>query len=406
MKGHVEQRGKSVWLIVLELGRDENGKRLRDTAIFHGTKGKAEEEMVSLLRKIATGTYVANSRMTVAEYLKHWLSAYAKPSVGERSYERYEGIVNQHLIPGLGQRKLKDLRPLHIQAYYADALESGRYQRKRKSERVHAKKEEVPKVVNLRLSAQTVVHHHRVLREALRQAVRWQMLAVNPADAVQPPRAERKEIRALDEDGTAQLLRSLEGSRMYLPALLAVGTGLRRGELLGLRWCDLDLKAGKLAVRQNLQQTSTGLLFKSPKTVKGRRSLSLMPSTVTALKSHKRVQAERRLEQGPAYKDRDLVLCEDDGSPWSPNRFSAQWHKAMRAKGQSVRFHDLRHTHATLLLRQGTHPKVVSERLGHATVGITLDTYSHVLPDMQDEAAQRLDGALAVAMGNARHGKS
>jgi integrase len=131
-----------------------------------------------------------------------------------------------------------------------------------------------------------------------------------------------------------------------------------------------------------------------------------MPSTVGALKSHKREQAERRLEQGPAYRDHDLVLCEDDGSPWSPNRFSAQWNKTMREKGQSVRFHDLRQTHATLLLRQGTHPKVVSERLGHATGGITLDTYSHVLPDMQDEAAKRMDGALAIAMSNARTGTS
>ena len=406
MKGHLENRGKNVWLIVLELGKDDTGKRLRDTSTFHGYKGQAEEEMVRLLRKITTGTYVANSRMTVAEYLKHWLAAYAKPSVGERTYERYEGIVTQHLTPGLGRHKLAKLRPLQIQAYYAEALESGRYRRERKSERVHSKKDDVPETVKTGLSAQTVVHHHRVLREALRQAVKWQMLSVNPADAVQPPRAEHKEIRALDEDGTANLLRSLEGSPMCLPATVAVGTGLRRGELLGLRWQDVDLKAGKLAVRQNLQQTRDGLLFKSPKTAKGSRSLSLMPSTVEALRAHKRAQAARRLEKGPAYRDHDLVLCEDDGSPWSPNRFSAQWHKAMREKGRSVRFHDLRHTHATLLLRQGTHPKVVSERLGHATIGITLDTYSHVLPDMQDEAAKRLDGVLAVAMGKAQNGAS
>jgi integrase len=344
--------------------------------------------------------------MTVAEYLKHWLSAYAKPSVSERTYERYESIVRLHLIPKLGQHKLKDLRPLHIQAYYTEALEGGRYRRPRKSERSHAKKGEEPKPAARGLSAQTVVHHHRVLREALRQAVRWQMLTVNPADAVKPPRAARRPIRVLDETGSAELLRSLERSRFHLPALLAIGTGMRRGELLGLRWQDVDLKAGKLAVRQNLQEIKAGLVFKAPKTAKGQRSVSLMPSTIAALTQHKAAQAARRLEQGPQYHDHGLVLCEDDGQPWSPSQFSIHWRGAVTALGKDVRFHDLRHTHATLLLRQGVHPKVVSERLGHATVGITLDTYSHVLPDMQDEAVKLLDGALTVAISQAGRGAS
>jgi len=295
---------------------------------------------------------------------------------------------------------------MHISAYYAEALIDGRVRRKRKEERVHSKAREVPLAVKMGLSAQTVTHHHRVLREALKQAVRWQMLAVNPADAVKPPRAEHKEIQVQDETGTAELLRSLEGTRFHLAALLAVGTGMRRGELLGLRWQEVDLKAGKLAVRQNLQQTSSGLLFKSPKTAKGQRSISLMPSTVTALKQHKRRQAAIRLEKGPEYQDCGLVLCEDDGSPWTPNRFSAQWYKVVSGQGHEVRFHDLRHTHATLLLRQGIHPKVVSERLGHSTINITLDTYSHVMPDMQDEAADKLDGVPRAAMGAASRRQS
>ncbi len=206
----------------------------------------------------------------------------------------------------------------------------------------------------------------------------------------------------LDEKATVELLRSLEGGRLHLAALFAVGTGMRRGEILGLRWQDVDLKAGKVAVRQNLQQTSGGLLFKSPKTGKGQRSISLMASTTTALGRHKRLQAASRLENGWAYQDNDLVLCEDDGRPWGPDRFSAEWHKTMKQLGRPVRFHDLRHTHATLLLRQGVHPKVVSERLGHSTINITLDTYSHVMPDLQDEAALKLDGALRAAMGEAR----
>ena len=403
MKGHVEPRGKNVWKIVLELGRDANGKRMRQASTFQGTKGDAEDEMVRLLRKLATGTYVANNRMTVAQYLEHWLSSYAKTSVSERTYERYEGIVRQHLIPALGRHKLARLRPLHISAYYAEALESGRVQRKRKPKKGEKQPEERPRKG---LSAQTVTHHHRVLREALRQAVRWQMLSVNPVDAVRPPRVERKEIAPLDESGVQILLKSLEGTRLRTPALLAVGTGLRRGELLGLRWQDVDLKAGRLSVRQNLQTTRSGLIFKSPKTAKGRRSVSLGGSLVAALKRHKREQVAKRLRMGPVYQDRGLVFCEDDGAPWSPDCFSAEWHKTMKAQGRQVRFHDLRHTHATLLLRKGIHPKVVSERLGHSTVGITLDTYSHVMPDMQDEAAQKLDSVFRTAAGAAQTGAS
>ena len=157
-------------------------------------------------------------------------------------------------------------------------------------------------------------------------------------------------------------------------------------------------------MRQNLQQTKSGLTFKSPKTTKGQRSVSLMLSTVEALKEHKRRQAEGRLQRGSTYKDHDLVLCEEDGEPWWPNRFSARWRVTINRLGMSVTFHELRHTHATLLMRQGLNPKVVQERLGHATIGITLDTYSHVLPDMQDEAATRLDAVFSGAMGAARKG--
>jgi len=403
MKGHLEPRGKTVWKIVLELGKDANGKRMRQASTFQGTKGDAEDEMVRLLRKLATGTYVANNRMTVAQYLEHWLSSYAKTSVSERTYERYEGIVRQHLTPALGRHKLARLRPLHISAYYAEALEGGRVQRKRKPKKGEKQPEERPRKG---LSAQTVTHHHRVLREALRQAVRWQMLSVNPVDAVKPPRVERKEIAPLDEGGVRILLKSLEGARLRTPALLAVGTGLRRGELLGLRWQDVDLKAGRLSVRQNLQTTRSGLIFKSPKTAKGRRSVSLGGSLLRALKQHKREQAAKRLRMGQVYQDRGLVFCKDDGAPWSPDCFSAEWHKTMKAQGRQVRFHDLRHTHATLLLRKGIHPKVVSERLGHSTVGITLDTYSHVMPDMQDEAAQKLDSVFRTAAGAAQTGAS
>jgi integrase len=249
------------------------------------------------------------------------------------------------------------------------------------------------------LSAQSVVHLHRVLHRALAQAVKWQLRARNPVDAVEPPKPERREMRALDEDQTAELLSVLEGRRLYIPVLLAVTTGLRRGELLGLRWSDVDLASGTLTVQQTLEQTKDGLRFKSPKTHRSRRSIVLPEMTVEALGSHRAAQAEEKLALGPAWDEHGLVCPRQGGAPSAPDVFSTAFAAFVRRSGMKpFRFHDLRHSHATHLLRAGVHPKVVSERLGHSSVGITLDTYSHVLPGMQQDAVRLIDVALRTAI--------
>ncbi len=381
MKGHIRQRGKKSWAIVLELGRDSSDKRRQKWHTVRGTKKDAQRELVRLLNMVHTGAYVEPSRMTVAEYLEHWLQHYAKTNVAAKTFERYAEIVRLHLVPSFGQYVLPKLQPLHIQSCYSNALEKGRRDGRGG------------------LSARTVLHHHRVLHEALQQAVKWQLLARNPADAVEPPRPQRKEMGALDERATAKLLNQAKGTRLHLPILLAVTTGLRRGELLGLRWQDVDLRVGVLAVRQSLEQTKNSIAFKQPKTQKARRTIALPRMTVEALRYHKTEQAKERLLVGPDYKDRGLVLARADGSPWKPDSFTSSYRSLVRRLGLShIRFHDLRHTHATQLLRQGVHPKVVSERLGHSTVGITLDVYSHVLPGMQEDAARRVDAALRTAL--------
>jgi len=283
--------------------------------------------------------------------------------------------------PALGHHPLSKLQPLHIARSYSEALASGR------------------KDGNGGLSARSVLHHHRVLRSALHQAVKWLLLPRNPADAVEPPRPQHREMRALDEAATAKLLRAALKTRLSLPVLLAVTTGLRRGEILALRWQDIDFQNNSLAVRQSLEQTRAGLTFKQPKTLKGRRVVALPSLAVDALKQHKVRQATTKLGLGAAYQDHDLVCARDDGTPWPPDAFSTAFVGLVRkAAVPTVRFHDLRHTHATQLLRQGVHPKIVSERLGHATVGITLDVYSHVMPGMQEEAAARTDAALRAAL--------
>jgi len=208
-------------------------------------------------------------------------------------------------------------------------------------------------------------------------------------------------MKALTEAETAALLRAAERSSLHLPILVAVVTGLRRGELLGLRWSDIEIGTGETSVQRTLEQTSEGLRFKEPKTQKASRTVMMPAIAVEALKAHKVQQAEHRLMLGPAYEDHGLVFARDDGLPWPPDTFSTAFAALIRRSGlPHVRFHDLRHSHASQLLRQGVHPKVVSERLGHSTVKTTLDIYSHVVPGMQLDAAIGIDRAMRQAIND------
>jgi integrase len=239
------------------------------------------------------------------------------------------------------------------------------------------------------------MHFHRLLQKALSQAVRWQLLARNPASAVEPPRPQRQQMRALDETETATLLKLVEDTRLYMPTLLAITGGFRRGEILALRWQDVDLQTGRAVISRSLEDTKESVRVKSPKTERGRRTVVLPGFTLDALRTHRAQQAARRLAAGPAYDDNDLICAREDGSFWPPDTFTTLFAARVRTSGLAhFRFHDLRHTHATQLLKQGVHPKIVSERLGHSNIGITLDTYSHVLPGMQEDAIGIFDSHL------------
>jgi integrase len=372
------------WAIVLDVGKDpESGRRRQKWHTFHGTKREAQRELNNLLHRIQTGEYVEPTGMLLSEYLEHWLTDYAKTNVSRKSLERYTEIARCHLIPALGQYRLLDLRPLHIQGYYGIALESGRRDGRGG------------------LSARTVLHHHRVLRQALHQAVKWQLLARNPADAVEPPQPRHAEMRTLDEAQMASLLEASRPNRLlYIAVLLAVTAGMRRGEILALRWQDIDLESGILSVRQSLEETKAGLAFKEPKSKKARRTIALPELAIEGLRRHRAEQARGRLMLGPGWQDNDLVCSQHDGRPLHPRSLTHAFVNLLRRRRDlaRVRFHDLRHSHATLLLRKNVHPKIVSERLGHSTVGITLDVYSHVVPGMQEEAARKIDAALRSAI--------
>jgi integrase len=379
MRGSISRRGDG-WTLKLELPRRTDGRRKYAYDTIHGPKKAAERRLAEMVHEIVGGTFFEPSRMSVGEFLDQWLGQTAG-GLTARTRERYRSIIDRHLKPALGRIALAKLTPLHLQAYYTEALKNGR------TDGTGA------------LSPATVLKHHHILHRALRQAVRWQLIARNPADAVEPPRALRTEMRALDSAQTAALLAAAADTRLAMPILLAVSSGMRRGELLGLRWRDVDLVAGTVAVRQTINETSEGIAFAGPKTTKSRRVLPIGATTVAALKRYRAEQDERRLTMGARYHAADLVFCLPDGSPWSPSAFSLAFGRLLRkTELPRIRFHDLRHTHASQLLAQGVHPKIVSERLGHANIGITLDTYSHVLPGLQQEAVAAYDEALRASM--------
>ena len=374
MKGHIRKRGKESWAIILDIGQDNEGKRRQKWHSVKGTKKDAERELTKLLHTLDSGSYIEPSKLTVSRYLKTWLSDYAAHQVTPKTLERYQGIISDHINPAIGHHPLTKLKPPHIQELYTKSLKDGRLDGKGG------------------LAPRTVLHMHRVLHKALDQAMKWQMLIRNPTEAVVPPKPKTIEMAALDEDQVARLLEHFRESRLYLPILIAVTTGLRRGEILALKWQNIQLSSARLHVRQSLEQTKEGLRFKSPKTEKSKRTVILPRFTVEALKEHRKRTAERKLKLGKVYQDNDLVCAREDGTIWPPDTLSTLFAaRIKKAPVPKIRFHDLRHTHATQLLKQGVHPKIVSERLGHSNISITLDTYSHVLPGMQEEAIAVFD---------------
>jgi len=379
MKGHIRERSPGHWAIVIDVRDPQTGKRKRRWHSFTGTKRQAQVECARLLTEMKNGTAVDPSRMTVAAFLERWIE-HMQGQVSPRSHERYAELCRKNLAPLLGGLALTKLQPAHISAAYAKALTSGRRDGQGG------------------LSARTVTHMHRVLREALQQAVRWQLLARNPADAVKPPKVERKQMSVLDAQATAELIEAARPYSMFLPILLAVTTGMRRGEIAALRWKSVDLDAGQLSVVASIEQTQAGCREKQPKSGKG-RTIVLPLVLIEELRKHRVEQAQHLLSIGVRLTPDHHVVMQPDGMARTPNGLTAGYRTFLNARGlKRIRLHGLRHTHATHLLQSGIHPKIASERLGHSKVGITLDLYSHVLPGMQNEAADRIDALISDAL--------
>jgi integrase len=346
----------------------ETGPKRR--SIYAKTRKEVAEKLADALAQRGQGLVFDAANITVSDYLDRWLSASVKNTVRKNTFARYEQIVRLHLKPALGSKKLKTLTPAHVRALYRHKLDAG-------------------------FSPRTVQYIHVTLHKALKQAVADGLVHKNVSEAVTPPRSARKEIIPLTAEQVKTFLYAVRDSRMSGLYVLAVTTGMRQGELLGLRWADVDLEAGTLSVRRTLSMTRDGPIFTAPKTAKSRRSIGLTNATVEALRRHLSNQLAEIEAMGDEYEDQGLIFPNLRGRPLHPWILATDFKKLMeRAELPRIRFHDLRHTFATLMLQNGEHPKVVQEMLGHATISITLDIYSHVLPNMQSAAVERLGTLL------------
>jgi integrase len=328
--------------------------------------------------------------MTVAQYLEHWLSVDVDRRLAAKTAARHRGIVRHQIVPRLGNIPMRKLTAVHIEAFEAALQHDGYAKGRRRGQSI---------------TAQTVLHVHRTLSQALVHAVKTEVLFKNPAEQVKPPRPPGREIAILTKPEVAELLRAAEPTWLYLPVLVGVTTGMRRGELLGLRWSDLELKAARLTVNQSLERVNGKTVFKSPKTTTGRRPITLPALTIEALARHRAAQAADRLRLGLGKPD--LVFSHSDGSPPDPDSVSKAFNRLIKAAGvRRITFHGLRHTHISHQLMDGVHVKIVSERAGHANVSITLSAYAAFIPNMQADAAAGVDRWLRQALAEQVGGKS
>lgn len=374
MTGHVRQRGKESFELKFEIAPDPaTGKRrMRYVTVKTTSKREAQKELARLVAEYEAGESVDPSRVTVSEFLDRWERDWAKLNTSAKTFERYSELLRKHVRPRIGSIAIQKLKAINLTELYAALARAG-------------------------LAARTIGHVHRVTRRALGHAQLWGIVRHNVAALVSPPRVEATEIQILSPDQWKTMLRRLRGKPLYLIAATLLGTGMRRGELCALRWKDVDLDAGKLRVEQSLEQTKSGLRFKSPKTKHGRRTISLAPSLVAELRAHWKQQQEHRLRLGMGKAPADgLVFARWDGEPHQPDRLTRQWSDAMKAVGVDATLHSLRHTHASHLIAQGVDVLAISRRLGHGSPTITLGVYGHLFADAQDRAAQIMELAFSA----------
>jgi integrase len=377
MRGNITRRGKSSWRLKYDVG--VGYQRQIAYVTVRGTRKQAEAELAKRLSALAEGRDVAPTVETVESYARQWLANIAPAERSPLTVERYSSIIRAHIIPRLGPIPLQALDGKAIDGFYAHCRTKGRRD-------------------GAGLASGTLQSVHRLLSQLLRSAVRAKKLARSPIDDVQTrPKPKRKKIDVLDESELATLLAHLKGHWLYMPTLLAAYTGMRRGEVLGLRWRDIDFDKGTLQVAQTMELVGGKVRVTAPKTDRSSRTINLSASLLPELTEHRKDQAALRLKLGLGKPD--LVFTSPDGKAIHPVAFCNAFTHKTRATGLKTKFHALRHLHITYLLKSGVPVHVVSARAGHSRASITLDAYSHLLGDEDELAAKQADEILRRALG-------
>jgi integrase len=371
MAGQIIKRGERTWLVRIFMGRDLDRKQKFHHKTVHGTKRDAQRYLTAAKREMDLGVFVEPAAISVSEYLKRWLRDAARPRVSARTADGYASLLDRYISPRLGHMRLDKLQPLDIQAVYGEMLVA-------------------------KLSAIVVRHTHAALHTALKQAVKWGLLSRNPSDFVELPKVPHKDRRVLSADEALRFLKAAETMPHGLIFEFALLIGMRPEEYLALRWSDIDFKRCTARVQRALVRHKKSVTFEEPKTARSRRTDYLPRPLIEKLRAHKRRQAVERIKLGEAWAPFDLVFCSVEGTPLSVPNITYRYFRPIldAAEFPRIRLYDLRHSCATLLLIAEDNPKVVSERLGHSTIVLTLDTYSHVLPTLQQGASTRLEKLL------------
>jgi integrase len=376
MTGHIRRRGKKSWELKFDAGMDPaTGKRKTRFASFKGTKRDAEIKLANLIAEASKGESVDPSKITVAEYVRGWLDS---ADVAPKTLERYKQLAEQQIIPHLGATLLQKLRPAQVQAWHGILTRAGGKGGKP-------------------LAARTVGHAHRVLHTALARATAAEVVSRNVASVISPPKVEGEEIEILGPTEITDVLAKLVGDDFFLPLVtIDLGTGMRRGELLALKWPDVDFDGASVRVERSVEETKAGLRLKTTKTKYGRRTISLPQSAVEALRAHRRKQLEIRMALGLGRDDAEtLVFGTAEGGLLSPDNLSRDWGRLVkRRRLPDVSFHALRHTHASVLIASGLDVVKVSRRLGHSSPVVTLTVYAHLFEKTDTAAAAAIEAAL------------
>ena len=381
MRGYLRKRSKSSWTITLTMGRKIDPKTGKSkvnqkTITVRGTKPEAEAKLAELLNQYNRGEYIEPTKMITGEWLQKWIDVYVKNSRKKRyrTIETYESVVRRHLIPAFDRIPLQQLTAGHIQHYYNTS----------------------------ELASATLSQHHAILHQALKVAtVNERLINLNPAElVVEKPVAERNlEMQVWDDEEVRQFLNAAREVGVDEEAFytIAIETGMRKGEVCGLKWEDVNLAGRTLSVKRTLQKPGPNPVLGPPKNGRS-RAITISPQAASLLKKHKKLQNEQKLSAGGAYADKGFVFAKENGDPIQINNFGQRGFTDLIEKAgvKNIRFHDLRHTCATLLLANGVNPKIVHERLGHSDISMTFNRYSHVTPTMQDQAARILGDALEI----------